>query len=81
MDAFLCRVQRYAYGLHRSGNSSCIDKITNNPDDRRIVMSAWTPKDLDMMAPPKCTNVLRTWVSEFLLSTLSYAALLMHVTI
>ena len=65
-------------GIHQLAD--CIDKIINNPDDRRIVMSAWTPKDLDMMAPPKCTNVLRTWVSK-LLSTLSYAALLMHVTI
>ena len=34
-------------GIHQLAD--CIDKIINNPDDRRIVMSAWTPKDLDMI--------------------------------
>lgn len=32
----------------------CIDKIINNPNDRRIVMSAWNPSDLDQMALPPC---------------------------
>merc|ERR1712194_976558 len=32
----------------------CIDKIRNNPEDRRIVMSAWNPSDLDQMALPPC---------------------------
>jgi hypothetical protein len=51
-------------GVHQLDD--CIDKIINNADDRRIVMSAWT------QSTPKCTKVLRTWVSEFL-STLSFA--------
>eukprot|EP01082_Thalassiosira_pseudonana_P007343 g6770.t1 g6770 contig23:1178395-1180293(-) len=34
--------------------ADCIDKIINNPEDRRIVMSAWNPKDLDVMALPPC---------------------------
>jgi len=34
--------------------ADCIDKIINNPEDRRIVLSAWNPKDLEMMALPPC---------------------------
>jgi len=34
--------------------ASCIEKIKNNPEDRRIIMSAWNPADLDIMALPPC---------------------------
>ena len=34
--------------------AECIRKIIHNPEDRRIIMSAWNPADLDQMALPPC---------------------------
>lgn len=34
--------------------ADCIAKIKQNPEDRRIIMSAWNPCDLDVMALPPC---------------------------
>ena len=31
-----------------------IEKIRNNPNDRRIVLSAWNPSDLKLMVLPPC---------------------------
>lgn len=43
--------------------AECIDKIKNNPEDRRIVMSAWNPADLDKMALPPCHMFCQFYVS------------------
>jgi len=34
--------------------AECIHKIIHNPEDRRIIMSAWNPADLELMALPPC---------------------------
>ena len=51
--------------------ADCIDKIRNNPEDRRIVMSAWNPADLDKMALPPCHMFCQFYVSHFLGTTVT----------
>lgn len=42
--------------------AECIDKIKNNPEDRRILMSAWNPSALDEMALPPCHLLCQFYV-------------------
>ncbi|KAI4318635.1 hypothetical protein MLD38_032312 [Melastoma candidum] len=49
-----------------------INKIKNNPDDRRIILSAWNPSDLKLMALPPCHMFAQFYVSNGELSCQMY---------
>lgn len=49
-----------------------IDKIRTNPTDRRIIMTAWNPGELDQMALPPCHMFCQFFVSEGHLDLLMY---------
>jgi len=42
--------------------AECINKIKNNPTDRRIIMSAWNPSALHLMALPPCHMFIQFYV-------------------
>lgn len=50
----------------------CIEKITKNPTDRRIVLTAWNPSDLKLMALPPCHMFCQFYVANGELSCLMY---------
>ncbi|CAK9142038.1 unnamed protein product [Ilex paraguariensis] len=41
-----------------------IGKIKNNPDDRRIILSAWNPSDIKLMALPPCHMFAQFYVAQ-----------------
>ncbi|KAJ6409777.1 hypothetical protein OIU84_009298 [Salix udensis] len=49
-----------------------IDKIRDNPNDRRIVLSAWNPSDLKLMALPPCHIFVQFYVANGELSCQMY---------
>ncbi|KAK7842675.1 bifunctional dihydrofolate reductase-thymidylate synthase, partial [Quercus suber] len=49
-----------------------IDKIKNRPDDRRIILSAWNPSDLNLMALPPCHMFAQFYVANGELSCQMY---------
>ncbi|XP_068642405.1 bifunctional dihydrofolate reductase-thymidylate synthase-like isoform X2 [Aristolochia californica] len=49
-----------------------IHKIRSNPDDRRIVLSAWNPSDLKKMALPPCHMFAQFYVANGELSCQMY---------
>jgi thymidylate synthase len=52
--------------------ADCVWKIKNTPDDRRIIMSAWNPVDLDLMALPPCHMFFQFYVANGELSCQMY---------
>lgn len=49
-----------------------INSIKSNPNDRRIVMSAWNPVDIPKMALPPCPCLVQFFVANGELSSLLY---------
>ena len=49
-----------------------IHKLKNNPDDRRIILSAWNVAELDDMALPPCHLMAQFYVANGKLSCLFY---------
>ncbi|KFV70026.1 Thymidylate synthase, partial [Dryobates pubescens] len=49
-----------------------IETIRTNPDDRRIIMCAWNPKDISLMALPPCHALCQFYVQSGELSCQLY---------
>merc|ERR1719330_1087318 len=52
--------------------AECIRTIKENPTDRRILLSAWNPADLSLMALPPCHMFCQFYVANGELSCLMY---------
>lgn len=59
-------------GLGIDQLEQCIEKIKNTPEDRRIIMTAWNPADLEKMALPPCHMFVQFYVANGELSCQMY---------
>jgi len=61
-----------ANGRHIDQISQIIDQITNNPDSRRIIVSAWNAGEIENMALPPCHAFFQFYVAQGKLSCQLY---------
>ena len=59
-------------GEHVDQISQVIDTLKNNPDSRRIIVSAWNVGEIDQMALPPCHAFFQFYVAEDKLSCQLY---------
>ena len=49
-----------------------LDEIKNNPNSRRMILSAWNPKEISSMALPPCHTLIQFYVADHTLSLQLY---------
>ncbi|MCD8740212.1 thymidylate synthase [Mucilaginibacter roseus] len=59
-------------GGHIDQISQIIDQIKNNPDSRRIIVSAWNVSEVNKMALPPCHSLFQFYVADGKLSCQLY---------
>ncbi len=59
-------------GRHVDQIKQVIDQLKNNPDSRRIIVSAWNPGQIDQMALPPCHAFFQFYVADGKLSCQLY---------